>query len=98
MEGSDGKTFKISNPCNEEVICEVHEASKEDVDRAVDAAEAAFPSWRSIAAHERAACLFKFAQLIQRDAQELAELDSICMGKWAESRTPTIIVMLTNLN
>ena len=81
LEGIDRKTFQISNPFNNEVICEVHEAAKDDVDRAVDAAEAAFPKWSSLAAHERAAYLFKFAQLIQRDAQELAELDSMCMGK-----------------
>jgi acyl-CoA reductase-like NAD-dependent aldehyde dehydrogenase len=81
VEGTNGKTFKVSNPYNGEEICEVYEASKEDVDRAVDAAEAAFPSWSSLAAHDRAAYLFRFAQLVQRDAQQLSELDSRCMGK-----------------
>jgi acyl-CoA reductase-like NAD-dependent aldehyde dehydrogenase len=65
----------------EDVICDVHEAQQDDVDLAVDAAQKAFPRWRDLNAHERAAPMFKLAQLIQRDAQELAELDSICMGK-----------------
>ncbi|EXJ58754.1 hypothetical protein A1O7_06184 [Cladophialophora yegresii CBS 114405] len=81
VESQTGKTFKISNPATDQEICSVHEASKEDVDLAVDAAEAAFPHWSALAAHERAMCMFKFAQLVQRDAQQLAELDSMCMGK-----------------
>lgn len=51
------------------------------MDLAVDAAEAAFESWSDLAAHERAMYMFRFAQLVMRDAQELAELDSMCMGK-----------------
>ena len=66
----------------ENVVCSVHEALKEDVDYAVDSALKAFPRWSSLNAHERAAPMFKLARLIQRDAQELAELDSICMGKY----------------
>ncbi|KIV78620.1 hypothetical protein PV11_06254 [Exophiala sideris] len=81
LSGIQKKTFKIYNPLNEGEICEVHEALKDDVDLAVDAAASAFPHWSTIAAHERASYLFKFAQLVQRDVQELAELDSICMGK-----------------
>ncbi|OCT51749.1 Aldehyde dehydrogenase, cytosolic 1 [Cladophialophora carrionii] len=84
VESKTGKTFKISNPATDQEICDVHEASKEDVDLAVNAAEAAFPHWSSLAAHERAMCMFKFAQLVQRDAQQLAELDSVCMGKPVE--------------
>jgi acyl-CoA reductase-like NAD-dependent aldehyde dehydrogenase len=59
----------------------VHEALQEDVDFAVDVAQKAFPRWSNLNAHERAAPMFRLAQLIQRDAQELAELDSLCMGK-----------------
>ncbi|KAK4949906.1 hypothetical protein LTR10_011748 [Elasticomyces elasticus] len=81
VQGIQKKTFKIYNPLNEGEICEVHEALKDDVDLAVDAAASAFPHWSTTAAHERASYLFKFAQLVQRDVQELAELDSICMGK-----------------
>ncbi|KIW95305.1 uncharacterized protein Z519_03889 [Cladophialophora bantiana CBS 173.52] len=84
VPGNQGKTFKVCNPYNDQEICIVHEATKEDVDLAVEAAEAAFPHWSNIAAHERAAYMFKFAQLVQREAQQLAELDSMCMGKPVE--------------
>lgn len=55
---------------------------EEDVDRAVDAALKAFPSWSSLNAFERAQPLANLAALIRRDAQELAELDAISMGKY----------------
>jgi len=64
------------------VICAVHEALEEDVDLAVDAAQKAFPAWSNLNAYERAAPMFRLAQLIQSHAQELAELDSVCMGKY----------------
>jgi aldehyde dehydrogenase (NAD+) len=63
------------------VICDVHEALAEDVDRAVDAAEAAFRAWRDLSANERAAPMARLSQLILRDTQELAELDAVAMGK-----------------
>jgi aldehyde dehydrogenase (NAD+) len=81
VTSKSAKTFKLFNPASEEELCDVHEASSEDVDLAVDAAEAAFPAWRDRAAHERAAFMFKFTQLVLRDAEELARLDSMCMGK-----------------
>ncbi len=75
------QTFKIFDPYLDQPICDVHEALEEDVDLAVEAASAAFPAWSSLPAQERGAYLTKLTQLIQRDAQELAELDSVCMGK-----------------
>ena len=81
MPGKTAGKFTVSSPATEQVICNVHEASQQDVDTAVDAAQEAFPKWSNLNAHERAAPMFKLAQLIQRDAKELAMLDSICMGK-----------------
>ena len=59
----------------------MHEALAEDVDVAVKSAQAAFPQWSELSAHERAAPMFKLVQFIQRDAEELARLDALCMGK-----------------
>lgn len=81
VTGTRGKTFTIYNPATEEPICEVAEATPEDVDLAVDAAARAFPEWSNINAVQRAVPMQKLVQLIQRDADELARLDSICMGK-----------------
>jgi len=54
---------------------------EEDVDLAVDAAQKAFRGWSDLSANERAAPMARLSQLILRDAQELAELDAIAMGK-----------------
>ena len=63
------------------MIAEAHAASPDDVDKAVDAASNAFPHWSSLNAHERAAPLEKLSALIFRDAEEIAKLDAISMGK-----------------
>lgn len=81
VTGTRGKTFTIYNPATEKPICEVAEATPEDVDLAVDAAARAFPEWSNMNAVQRAVPMQKLVQLIQRDADELARLDSICMGK-----------------
>lgn len=48
---------------------------------AVEAAQAAFEDWSSRSAGERGALLTRFAQLVARDAEELAQLDAVAMGK-----------------
>lgn len=82
VSGVAHKTFEVFNPANEKIVGNVHEAGPEDVDIAVDAARKAFPEWSNLSAHERAAPMFKFAQLVLRDADEIAYLDSISMGKY----------------
>lgn len=81
VAGTGGKTFTIYNPATEERICEVAEATPEDVDLAVDAAARAFPEWSNMNAFQRALPMQKLVQLIQKNADELARLDSMCMGK-----------------
>ncbi|KAF9892273.1 hypothetical protein FE257_002050 [Aspergillus nanangensis] len=84
VAGTAGRQFPVYNPANDETVCNVHEALEEDVDRAVDAAHGAFSSWSSLSANERAGYLTRLAQLISRDAQELAELEAQTMGKPVE--------------
>lgn len=81
VPGKAGQYFPAFNPASNEKICDVHEALEEDVDLAVDAARAAFTEWSSCSANERAVLLARLAQLVARDAQELAELDGQAMGK-----------------
>lgn len=76
-----GKKFKVYSPTTDEEVCEVHEALEEDVDLAVSAAEHAYRQWSELGANDRATPMFRLVELIQRDAEELAYLDSICMGK-----------------
>ncbi|KAG6837554.1 hypothetical protein H0H93_007735 [Arthromyces matolae] len=71
------------NPATEEVICSVVSASPKDIDVAVAAARKAFKTtWgKNVTGFERSRLINKLADLIERDAQELAELESLNNGK-----------------
>ncbi|WIV18366.1 aldehyde dehydrogenase family protein [Paenibacillus polygoni] len=68
------KTIPVINPSNEEVIAEVPDASREDLDKAVAAAREAFPAWSSRPTEERAELLMKLADVIEKNKEELTEL------------------------
>lgn len=57
-------------------------AGEADIEAAVSAAQAAFKSgpWSTYTGAQRAVHLLKFADLLEKNAKELAELDSLCMG------------------
>lgn len=75
---SSGETFAIYSPTDDSLVSDnVQVASEADVDRAVAAARAAFPAWRDTAGHKRAACMFKFAELLEREAGRLAGLGTL---------------------
>src|SRR5207244_8085993 len=59
---------------------DVAAAGKADVDRAVDAATAALPSWKRMAAADRGRILLKLADLIEANTEELARLESLDTG------------------
>ncbi len=84
VEPKSGKYFKTYNPATEEVLSEVAEAGKEDIDMAVKAARQAFEDGRfhrKMTAAQRARCLYKLADLIEQHADELAELETLDNGK-----------------
>jgi acyl-CoA reductase-like NAD-dependent aldehyde dehydrogenase len=74
-------TFESLNPSTGEVIESFPRSTGEDVDRAVDAAVAAWESWRLTPAPERGNILFRFAQLLEQHKPELSELMTREMGK-----------------
>jgi len=79
-----GRTFPTVNPATEEVICNVQEADADDVDKAVEAAKAAFAlnsPWRSMASSDRGKLLWKLADLMERDTAYLEELEALDNGK-----------------
>ncbi|XP_041644589.1 aldehyde dehydrogenase family 1 member A3 [Cheilinus undulatus] len=81
---SRGRTFPTFNPATGGKICEVEEADKEDVDRAVGAAKAAGrrgSPWRRMDASSRGRLLNKLADLMERDRLLLATLESLDTGK-----------------
>jgi acyl-CoA reductase-like NAD-dependent aldehyde dehydrogenase len=71
------------NPYNETPIPhEAQAASASDVDAAVAAAKTAYKtSWASFSPAQRQACMLKFADLVERDAERLAILESLPTGK-----------------
>ena len=83
VDAASGKTFTTVNPATEEPICEVAEAGPEDVDRAVKAARAAFDSgpWPKMKPAERQRLLWKWSELIEKHADEIARLETLDNGK-----------------
>ncbi|KAE8406520.1 Aldehyde/histidinol dehydrogenase [Aspergillus pseudonomiae] len=78
---SDGGTFPLKSPATLETVALVSEASVEDTNDAVAAAQAAFPAWSSLSPHDRGAYMLKLADLILESEKELAYLEAISMGR-----------------
>jgi 1-pyrroline dehydrogenase len=81
VESASGETLDIENPANGEVIAKVPASSSEDVDRAVDAAEKAFESWKTTTPQDRSLLLLKIADSLEARADELGRLESQNAGK-----------------
>lgn len=82
-DAASGETFADPNPATGEVLADVAAADEADVDRAVDAARSALASkeWGRINPHRRAEILWKLADLIEANADELAEIETRDNGK-----------------
>jgi aldehyde dehydrogenase (NAD+) len=78
-----GKTFETINPATGEVIARVAEGDDADIDLAVAAARRAFDSgpWPKMTARERGRLLYRLADLIEKNADELAALETLNNGK-----------------
>src|SRR5271154_2430013 len=83
VNSESGKTFPTINPSTGEEICQVAEADAADVDKAVQAARAAFDKgpWRKMFGSERSRLLNRLADLIEKHADELARLEAMDNGK-----------------
>ena len=83
VDSASGKTFETINPATGEVICQVAEGDKADIDKAVKAARKAFESgpWSKMSAAERGRLMFKLADAIEKNIEELAALESLDNGK-----------------
>ncbi len=81
VDSSGGETMEVLNPSTGEVIAEVARSTAEDANHAVEAAKNALPEWLETTPGERAELLFKLADLIEENAEELAALESKNVGK-----------------
>jgi len=84
VDSVNGKTFAAINPSTGKKLCDVAEAEKVDVDKAVAAAKKAFALgsvWRTMDASQRGRLINKLADLIERDSDYLAKLETLNNGK-----------------
>jgi phenylacetaldehyde dehydrogenase len=83
VDAASGKTFSTFDPATGEVLAEVAEGDREDVDRAVRAARAAFDGgpWPAMAPSERGRLLWALADLLERHTEEFAQLETLDNGK-----------------
>jgi acyl-CoA reductase-like NAD-dependent aldehyde dehydrogenase len=81
VDAKDGKTFNSYCPANGEFLSTCAEAGKEDVDLAVKAAWKAFESWKDVSAKKRADFLLKIADLVDKNAEKFAMIETMDNGK-----------------
>lgn len=74
-------TLDVVNPATEEVVAKVPDATREDLDRAVDAARAAFPAWAATPIAERKAKLMALGQAVMAQADPFMRLLTQEQGK-----------------
>src|SRR5688572_6537497 len=83
IESSSGRSIEIRNPATGELLTTVPDADAGDVNRAVAAARASFEDkrWRGKDPSEKERILWRFADLIEREKDKLAALESLENGK-----------------
>jgi len=82
LDAADGQTFEVMDPATSQVIARAPLGGPVDIDRAVKAAHRAFDgAWSTWAASKRGRTLQKYADLVKRDVEDLAQLESRNVGK-----------------
>jgi gamma-glutamyl-gamma-aminobutyraldehyde dehydrogenase len=83
VDAASGKTFACISPMDGQCRAQIAECEAEDIERAVKASRRAFEAgvWSETSPVHRKKTLMKFAQLLEKHAEELALLESIDMGK-----------------
>jgi acyl-CoA reductase-like NAD-dependent aldehyde dehydrogenase len=81
VDAAAGETFETISPATGDILGVFPRSTAEDVDRAVAAAKAAWDEWRLIPAPERAQVLYRFANLLVEQKDDLTDLMTREMGK-----------------
>lgn len=90
---SDGEVFKSYSPATGEMLAEISEATKEDVDSAVKAARKALPEWAKTSPIERQNLLLKIADIIDANTEHLAMVETLDNGKPIRETTTVDVPM-----
>jgi aldehyde dehydrogenase (NAD+) len=96
VKSLSGKTFDVINPADETVIASIERGGIEDIDAAVKAARNAFDNgpWTRMDPSARADCMFRLADLIKKNQNELGVLESLDNGKPAHIATAVDVEMV----
>src|SRR3984885_12507350 len=100
VDSASGKTFSTYNPATGEVLANVAEGDREDIDRAVKAARAAFETgkWSKTSPAARARMMWKLADLLEQHLEEFAQIESLDNGKpLAVARVADVPLAIENL-
>jgi aldehyde dehydrogenase (NAD+) len=83
LDAADGKTYATLNPATGETLTLIAEATERDADAAVQAARKAFESgkWPEMSASDRGRILWRLGDLVEKNADELATLETLDNGK-----------------
>ena len=79
--GSSNTSIPVLNPASGDQLCSVSEASPADVSKAVESASKALYDWSNTSPLKRAACMYKLADLMEKEADALAQVESLNTGK-----------------
>ena len=96
-DGANSEWRMVLNPATGEVIAGVPECSAEDVDRAVGAARKAFEKWFDSTPAERSRMLHELADVLEENAEELAQIESRNVGKPINSARGELPYIVDNL-
>ncbi len=77
----DGSVLEVDNPATGAVIGTVPRMGTNDVRKAIDAAADAWPKWKELTPSGRAACLFRWGELINENKEDLAQIMTYEQGK-----------------
>ena len=80
-DADDGSTIEVDNPATEAVLGKVPKMGETETNKAIDAANAAFPAWRDKSAAERANLLEAWHDLMMQHQDDLGRLMTLEQGK-----------------
>jgi succinate-semialdehyde dehydrogenase/glutarate-semialdehyde dehydrogenase len=81
VSAASGETFDVTNPADGSLVARVPQLGVDDAKRAIEAADAAWPAWRSKTAKERSAILRNWFNLILENKDDLAQIMTAEQGK-----------------
>lgn len=92
IQMASGPVFRSIDPSTAQPLADIHAASQEDVDAAVDSAQRAFPSWSRTSPIARSRILLKAVQLLRDRNDEIARTETQDTGKpFSETNTVDVV-------